>query len=407
MRIPLMRRVLCRLLDLPFDPYDPGFLADPYPFYHRLRERAPVYRSPFGVWFVTRYADAVAVLADPRFRHPDYRLPERQSETSRQLAMLQSNMMIASNPPDHTRLRRFVADVFTGSYIAALRARIQTEADAILNRVEKSGRMDAVTDFACQLPVVVIAEVLGVPSEDAARCQTWARGAAIAFNLAPTRAELVDAGAAVGRVIEYFRNLVDERRKRPRDDLISALARAQDEEGCLDDDELLANIVFLFLAGYETTVAFLGTATFTLLRHADAWQAVQADPRLLQSGVDELLRYESPVQTIGRQAQEDVDLGGKRIRRGQTALVLIGAANRDPAKFPDPDRVDLARPLNHHLAFSHGIHGCLGQGLSRLEGQIALEALVRRFPALRLGDGPPVWRNEFAIRSLESLPVAW
>ncbi|OGQ78816.1 MAG: hypothetical protein A3F90_15220 [Deltaproteobacteria bacterium RIFCSPLOWO2_12_FULL_60_19] len=407
MRLPPLRRLLRFLLDLPFDPYDSGFRADPYPFYHRLRERAPVYRSPFGVWFVTRYADAVALLTDPRFNHPDHRAQAQHPQAGGALALVRSNMMITRNPPDQTRLRRVVADVFTASFVADLRPRIQAAVDLLLDRVEKARRMDAVTDFAAKLPVAVIAGAFGIPSDDAARCQTWARPMSVLFDLAPTRAELAGAEAAVGRIAEYFRGLIGERRKWPGADLISALVQAQQSEGCLDDDELLANCILLFIAGYETTVAFVGTTILTLLRHPAAWKALGSDPGLLQSGVDELLRYESPIQTFGRQAQEDVVLGEKRIRRGQTVLVLVGAVNRDPAKFPDPDRFDLARRNNHHLAFGHGIHACLGQGLSRLEGQVALETLVRRFPGLRLGDRPPVWRAEFAIRALDSLPVAW
>jgi cytochrome P450 len=405
MRTPVMRRALYRLLNLPFDPYDPAFRTNPYPFYHRLRERSPVYRSPFGIWFVSRYADAVALLNDPQFRHPDYP-SQGQSGTPSTLAQWRSNIMLARNPPDQTRLRRVVADVFTASFVANLRPHVQAAVDQLLDGVEKSRRMDAVTDFAVRLPVHVIADVLGIPVDDAMRCQSWARPLTVTFDLAPTRAEIVEAEAAVKCIIEYFRDVVGERRKRPGTDVISAIVRAQENQGCLDNDELLANCVLLFLAGFETTMALLGTAILTLLRHPNSWKALQADPGLLQTGVEELLRYESPVQTYGREAQVDIVLGGKRIRRGQTVLVLVGAVNRDPAKFPDPDRFDLARRDNHHLAFSHGVHACLGQGLSRLEAQVALETLVRRLPGLQLA-GTPVWRKDFCLRGLDSLPVVW
>lgn len=405
MRVPLMRRALYRLLNLPFDPYDPGFRADPYPFYHRLRERAPVYRSPFGLWFVSRYADAVALLNDQRFLHPDYR-KAAQGAAPGSLAQWRSNIILARNPPDQTRLRRVFTDVFTASFIGGLRPRIQAAVDLLLDGVEKSRRMDAVTDFATRLPVLVIAEIFGIPADDAVRCQSWGRPLTASFDIAPTKSEIVEADAAAKCITEYFRGIVEERRKRPGADVISAIVQAQQKDECLDDDELVANCAMLFLAGYETTVSFLGTAILTLLRHPDAWEALRSEPGLLQSGVDELLRYESPVQTYGREAQVNVVLGGKRIRRGQTVLVLVGAVNRDPAKFPDPDRFDLARRDNHHLAFSHGIHTCLGQGLSRLEAQIALETLVRRMPSLRLA-ATPVWRKDFWMRGLDSLPVVW
>ncbi|HEY1371970.1 MAG TPA: cytochrome P450 [Candidatus Binatia bacterium] len=400
-----MRRAIYHLLNLPFDPYDPGFRADPYPFYHRLRERAAVYRSPFGLWFVSRYADAVALLNDQRFLHPDYR-QAAQAAAPGGLAQWRSNIMLARNPPDQTRLRRVITDVFTAAFIAGLRPRIQAAVDQLLEDVKESRRMDAVMDFAVRLPVLVIAGVFGIPVDDAARCQSWGRCLTISFDLAPTPAEVVEAEAGVKSITEYFRGIVGERRQRPGADVISSILQAQQRDGSLDDDELVANCVLLFLAGYETTVSFLGTAIFTLLRHPNAWEALRSNPGLLQSGIDELLRYESPVQTYGREAQVDVILGGKRIRRGQTVLVLVGAVNRDPAKFPDPDRFDLGRRENHHLAFSHGIHTCLGQGLSRLEGQIALETLARRMPGLRLA-GTAVWRKDFWMRGLESLPVAW
>jgi cytochrome P450 len=299
-----------------------------------------------------------------------------------------------------------MTDVLTASFIAGLRPRIQAAVDQLLENVQKSRRMDAVTDFAARLPVHVIAEVLGIPLDDALRCQSWARPLTVSFDLAPTPAEVVEAEASVNCITEYFRGIVGERRRRPAGDVISSIVQAQQKDGSLDDDELVANCALLFLAGYETTVSFLGTAILTLLRNPRAWAALRSDPGLLQSGVEELLRYESPVQSYGREAQADVILGGKQIRRGQTVLVLVGAVNRDPAKFPDPDRFDLGRRDIHHLAFSHGIHACIGQGLSRLEGQIALATLARRMPGLRLA-GNPVWRKDFCLRSLDSLPVAW
>ena len=405
LQYPAARRALRAVVDVPFDPYDPGFVADPYPAYHRLRERAPVYRSVFGVWLVTRYAEGVIVVTDPRFGHPDYRAFARHGGAS-EVAKLQADSFISMNPPEHTRLRRLVGDVFTPALVAGLRAQIQSVAEGLLDRVQHANRMDVVRDFALRFPVAVIADVLGVAPDEAMRLVGWARHASGALGLAPTRAQLRDSEEAMGHVARYFRQLVARRRAAPGRDVISGLVQAGAHGDRMTDGEVVAASIVLFLAGYETTVALIGTATLNLLSHPGAWEALAAEPSLLRTAVDELLRYDPPFTLIGRSTLEDVVLAGTRIRQGQTVFVVIGAVNRDPAQFPDPDRLDLGRRNNRHLTFGQSVHACIGQGLARLECQVAIETLMRRFPRLRL-DGAPVWRPDFAIRALDSLPVAW
>jgi cytochrome P450 len=394
------------VVDVPFDPYDPAFVADPYPAYRRLRERAPVYRSVFGVWLVTRYAEALTVITDPRFGHPDYRARARRPGAG-VVATVQGNVFIAMNPPEHTRIRRIVGEVFTPGLVAGLRGQIQSAADALLDSVQDAGRMDVVTDFALRLPVVVIAGVLGIDREEARRLQGWVRRSSGALGLVPTRADRRHSEETLGHIADYFRRLLERRRAAPGDDVVSSLVRAAARGGGLTDDELAATCMLLFVAGFETTVAFIGTAILTLLRTPGAWEALVAEPALMRTAVDELLRYESPFSLIGREALEDVALGGTRIPRGHTVFAVVSAVNRDPAQFPDPDRVDLGRRNNRHLAFGQGIHACPGQGLARLEGQIALETLTRRLPGLRLDARPHAWRPDFAVRGLDSLPVVW
>jgi cytochrome P450 len=289
-----------------------------------------------------------------------------------------------------------------------LRGSIQALADELLDGVVDRRQMDFVTDFARTLPLRVISRLFGMPFEDALRCQAWGRDLASgALEFMPGPAAMAAAEVATARLGEYFSTLIDERRVRPGSDVTSALVRLQQQDHTFQDEELVRTCVLLFGGGHETAGAFLGLAVHTLLTHRHAWEALQKDPRLIPNAVEELLRFESPAQVFGRQAQEDVTLGGKRIARGQTAMVLIGALNRDPARFPNPDDVDFGRANNPHSAFGHGIHTCFGQHIARLEGQTSLGALVARLPGLRLGQAPPRWRKTLLLRSLDSLPVVW
>jgi cytochrome P450 len=395
---------------MPFDLSGPDFRADPYPFLRRLRETDPVFLSPLRVWLLTAYADGLATLGDPRFGHPDYKaykaavLPQRQNLP---VDVLRSNMMICKNPPDHTRLRGVVTDFLTPSLVDGLRPRIEAIVGQLLDRVQATGRMDVIADLAYPLPITVIGEVVGMPADVADRSRGLARELFGAFDVITTKATIRLANAAGQQLFQDFRRLIDERRRRPANDMISALIHAQERENRLNDEELLANCALLFIAGHETTVGLIGNGLLALLRHPGEFRKLRDDPTLIGSAVEELLRYDSPIQFAGRIAREDVPIGGKVIRKGQTAYVLIGAANRDPAQFPEPDRLDITRKDNRHLAFGTGMHACVAGRLARLEAQIAITALLNRMPDARVASDQLDWWPGFSARGLRSLPLAF
>jgi hypothetical protein len=387
----------------------PAFLADPYPFYHRLRAADPVHLHETGFWLVTRYADAVAILRDPRFARPPGpaaenvdSLVERDQLSPREF--LRAYGILWQNPPDHTRLRRLVNKAFTPGVVNALRPKIQAIVDDLLHAAQERGGADLIADLAYPLPVQVIAELVGVPLEDRDSFRTWSLDLVGAFDPARGHDAMQRGNMAVEAFVHYFRDLITERRARPREDLLSALIAAQDAGDRLSERELLANVIFLFVAGYETTVGLIGNGVLALLRHPDQLAELRGDPALAASAVEELLRYDSPQQTIFWAVTEDVCWGDKVIRPGQEVLIMVGAVNRDPERFEEPDRLDLTRADNRHLAFSHGIHFCLGAPLARAEGQIAIPAVIRRFPNVALA-AEPEWQPTVFIRRLSSLSV--
>jgi hypothetical protein len=387
----------------------PAFLADPYPFYHRLRAADPVHLHETGFWLVTRYADAVAILRDPRFARPPGpaaenvdSLVERDQLSPREF--LRAYGILWQNPPDHTRLRRLVNKAFTPGVVNALRPKIQAIVDDLLHAAQERGGADLIADLAYPLPVQVIAELVGVPLEDRDSFRTWSLDLVGAFDPARGHDAMQRGNMAVEAFVHYFRDLITERRARPREDLLSALIAAQDAGDRLSERELLANVIFLFVAGYETTVGLIGNGVLALLRHPDQLAELRGDPAFAASAVEELLRYDSPQQTIFWAVTEDVCWGDKVIRPGQEVLIMVGAVNRDPERFEEPDRLDLTRADNRHLAFSHGIHFCLGAPLARAEGQIAIPAVIRRFPNVALA-AEPEWQPTMFIRRLSSLPV--
>jgi cytochrome P450 len=389
-----------------------AMLADPYPSYARLRRIDPVHwmEDP-GSWVLTRYADIVSVLRSPhasaeRLDIAQRRVPAEFQEvfTSRKDAMLNAD------PPRHTRLRLLVNKAFTPGAVAALAPFIQRFVDDVLDTVRPRGRMDVIRDLAYPLPATVIAELLGVPHADRDRFKQWSDDtAALAGNLPGSLSEDVLRRGAEGlrELRAYFAGIVAQRRVEPRDDLISALVRAEQEGERLNEAELLANAVLLLNAGHETTTNLIGNGTLALLRHPDQLRRLREDPALIPTAVEELLRYDSPVQFTSRVLKADLALGGKQLRAGQTVLLLLGAANRDPAQFPNPNRLDVGRADNKHLAFGLGSHFCLGAPLARLEGRIVFETLLRRLPGLRLAGPAPVYRQNFNLRGLEALEVAF
>jgi cytochrome P450 len=395
----------------------PEFRDDPYPFFQLLREHEPVHHTPFGVYLFSRHADAAAIVRDPRLsndqQHSDlFRAYAEANPPSDDDAMGQMNdvVLLFMDPPDHTRLRGLVSKAFTPKMVERLRARVQEVVDDRLDAVvtRGDGRMDVVTELAYPLPVVIICELLGVPPEDHATFQSWSSELAASIDPDPliTPEQRVRIEAAGNAFLEYFGDLIERRRRALRDDLLSALIEAEEGGDRLSEEELLGTALFLLIAGHETTVNLIGNGTLALLRHRDQLDRLRHDPDLDRQAVEELLRFDSPVQLTQRITLEDYDVGDVTIPKGQNLVPLLGAANHDPAEFDDPDQLDLARPnANRHLAFGGGHHFCLGASLARLEGAVAIGTLARRFPEVELA-GEPVRKTTFTLRGLERLPVA-
>ncbi|MFG2296180.1 cytochrome P450 [Streptomyces sp. NPDC048603] len=394
-------------------PYaDPAFVADPFPLYRRLREDGPVRRAVIAggleAWLVTRYEDALAALSDTRLSSDvrdasDTRLLQQLPETERESIL--SNML-RSDPPDHTRLRRLVSKAFTARRVAGMRPRIQAVTDRLLDEAAPAGRADLVADFALPLPVTVISELLGVPLDDRLDFQRWTDRMVMRGEEPPDPAVVNEAWQ---HMRAYITGLIRDKRADPRDDLLSALITARDEEQQLTEDELIAMVFLLLAAGYITTVNLIGGGIATLLAHPAELARLRDDPELLPGAIEEFLRYDGPVSPgIARFAREDVEIAGVTVPRGATVLIASAIADRDPDRFPDPDRLDLTRQDNAHLAFGHGIHYCLGAPLARLEGQIAIGTVLRRLPGLALAVPPEEirWRPG-GLRGPLSLPVTF
>ncbi len=395
-----------------FDPLAPETLSDPYPIYARLRAEAPVQKSPVGVWLVLGYDEAVRILrdhdrfsVDHRNRHDASGLVEKLGPTAADRGM--ENIMLFKDPPDHTRLRGLVNKAFTPRVVESMRQRITEVVNDLIDQVEGRGEMDVIEDFAYPLPVTVIAEMLGIPEADRDSFKHWSRQ--VAPILDPVISEdvffqVAEAGLALA---VYFDELVATRRAAPRDDLITELIQAEEAGDRLTPEELRATLILLLVAGHETTMNLIGNGLLALLRNPHEADRLRADPELARSATDELLRYDGSVHLTARTATSAVEIGGASIAAGEMAIVILGAANRDPAQFTDPDRLDIGRDPNRHLAFSAGGHFCVGATLARVEGQIAFETLVRRLPALKLADPDPVYRATITLRGLKALPVTF
>lgn len=394
-------------------PYgDPAFVADPFPLYRQLREDGPVRRvviaGALEAWLVTRYEDGLAALSDTRLSSDvrdaaDTRLLEQLPDTERE-SMLGN--MLRSDPPDHTRLRRLVSKAFTAHRVAEMRPRIQAIADRLLDAVVAAGRADLVADFALPLPVTVISELLGVPVDERHEFQHWTDRMIMRGAEPPDPAVVNEAWR---HMRAYVTELIGAKRAEPGEDLLSALITARDEEQRLSEDELVAMVFLLLAAGYITTVNLIGGGIAMLLAHPGQLDLLRSDPGLLPGAIEEFLRYDGPVSPgIARFAREDVEIAGVRVPRGATVLIGSAVADRDAGRFPDPDRLDITRPDNAHLAFGHGIHYCLGAPLARLEGQIAIGTALRRLPGLALAVPPAEipWRPG-GLRGPLALPVTF
>ena len=392
-----------------FNPMDPEFLADPYPTYRRLRDEDPVHHSPLDFWVLTRYDDVAAVLRDPRFiKEPLVSMVAARFGVSVPPGVGLS--MLDRDPPDHTRLRSLVSKAFTPRVVEGLRPRIQKMVDDLITRAEAVGTMDLIEEFAYPIPVNVICEMLGVPVEDHERFKGWSLDIARGLDSVwlPPESEIPKrSGAARHAIGDYMRGLIAERRASPRGDLLSALIIAEEAGDKLSEDELIATCILLLIAGHETTVNLIGNGTLALLRHPEELRRLRQTPGLITSAVEELLRYDGPVQRTARITSTEVTIGGRTIPKGEMVMPFIGAADRDPSQFPDPDRLDLGRADNRHIAFGWGIHFCLGAPLARVEGQIAIDTLVRRLPRLALVDAEPEHRQSLTLRGLKALPVTF
>jgi len=402
------------MVTVQYNPFIPEVHANPYPMYARLRAEDPIHWSPLmEAWVLTRYDDVATVLTDSRFsadrRQARNRFAEEIARREEEFGPFgRTRTMLTSDPPEHTRLRRLVSKAFTPRMVEGLRPRIQEIVDELLDGVAESGRMDVIRDLAYPLPVIVIAEMLGVPPEHRDQFKHWSDEivGAIGGPLVPQET-LERSRVAVHALAGYLQGVIAERRQEPRGDLVSGLIAAEEQGQILSEDEMLATAMLLLVAGNETTTNLIGNGMLSLLRNPDQMDKLRADPLLVPAAVEELLRYDGPVQATGRVAMEETEIGGQRVTPGQAVLTVLGAANRDPARFQNPDELDLGRQPNEHIAFGDGIHFCLGAPLARAEGRIAFETLLRGLANPRLETEDLQWGGSFILRGLRSLPIVF
>lgn len=376
-----------------FDLTSSKVRANPYEVYERLRSEDPIHRMRLiNAWALTEYDDALAILQDHR----------RFSSGENKLEYAPYRTMLDLDPPDHTRLRSLVSKAFTPRAVAALGPRIQEIVDELLDELAGRDSFDLIGDFAFPLPVIVIAEMLGIPAEDRDKFNVWSNDIALAVEPILSGEEIVRVERASDEIIEYFEGIIEQRRRESRDDMLSALLAAEEEGDRLSHDELLGTLMLLLVAGNETTRSLIGNGMLALLKNPEQLQRLRDSPDLLDSSIDEMLRYDSPVQFIIRVVMEDVEFKGKRFRAGQKVIILVGAANRDPTVFADPGALDVGRQEKSHISFGRGIHYCLGSPLALLEARVAFANLIERFSSIELVEEPE-FRDQIVLRGVESL----
>jgi len=397
---------------------DPMTNADPFAIFTALRERDPVHWSePMKAWIITRYDDVKAVslnnaeVTADRLAPFFASLPDGRRAGFANLMTYLGNWMVFRDPPDHTRLRRLFTKAFTPRSVELLTPNIESIVESLLDDLvarEKAGAtIDWIADFAYALPATVIMDLLGVPRSDLKRVKAWSDEVALfvgSSRVSPDKYARAEIGAKA--IADYFRGIVQERTAEPRDDIISKIVVARDEKEAMTADEVIATCILLLFAGHETTTNLLGNGLYHSMRFRDQWERLTGDLTLIEPAIEEWLRYDGPSGALARGVAADMEFGGRLLRKGQRVFAFTNSANRDGAQFPDPDRFDIGRTPNMHLAFGHGIHFCLGAPLARLEGQIAVKRLAERFPGVRLaGDAVPSWNDSVILRGLSALPV--
>ncbi len=392
------------------------FLEDPYPILHRLREEDPVHWSDsIGGWILTRYDDVATTFRDVGHfsneerlaRAVEYLPAESRAKFKTFEDHYHQKSLIHSDPPDHTRLRALITKAFTPKMVEAMRPRIQAIVNELLDSVQHEGRMDVIRDLAIPLPVTVISEIFGVPVSDRLLFKGWADDILAFQGLnKPPEENLERSQRAIIEVRAYLTGLINERRRQPCTDLLSELVAAESESDKLSEPELVNTCITLLVAGHETTTSLIGNGVYALLKHPDEWRLLQRDPTLVTSAIEEILRYESPVARQPRLMKQDSEMGGKKLRQGQMVFQMLNAANRDPAYFTDPDRFDIRRQKNRHIAFGLGVHFCVGAPLARTEGNIVFLTILERLPGMRLAENKPNWDLQKPnSRMLKTLPV--
>jgi len=402
------------IAEIGLNPFAPGFFDDPYAQYRALRAVAPVHQSPIGPWTVTRYEDCSGLLRDPTLS-----VEARHATAMPRSAVLEaagiergergSRAMLNIDPPDHTRIRRLAQQAFTPRRVEALVPRVQALVDGMLDTVAPRGEMDVIADLAFPLPFAVISEMLGMPEHDRTELRGWSHTLVKSLEPIVVPEELPAIMDAGDHITEHVEAAIAWKRRHPADDLLSALIAAEEEGDRLSPAELRDQVVLLYLAGHETTVNLIGNGTLALLRHPDQLARLRAEPELDGNAVEELLRYDSPVQFSRRVALADFELGGAHVTAGTFLFTCLGAANRDPEHFgPTAEQLDLhRREAPHHISFGGGIHHCLGAVLARAEARVAVPTLVRRFPRLALRDETPRWNGRMVLRGVDELPVTF
>jgi cytochrome P450 len=388
---------------------DPEVLANPYPLFHRLRSEDPVHWDPFlHAWVVTRYQDVVTVLH--RYSAQRTPTPEQLSRMGlaslNPIAQLMVKQMLFMDAPSHTRLRSLASYAFSPQRVRVLREHICDITNRLLDKVQGNGRMDVIADLAEPLPCIVTAEMLGVPVEDYQQLKAWSQDfAEMLGNFQHNPDRVPQSLKSVGEMTAYFRSAMQQQQTQPRDGLVRSLMTAEVEGDRLSEEEVIANCIVTMVGGQETTTNLIGNGVLSLLRNPSELEKLRSDPSLIPSAVEELLRYESPSQHTARLAPEDTVLGGKRILKRQAVIAVMAAGNRDPERFPDPDRLDITRTDNRHLAFGWAAHFCFGAALARIEGQTAFELMLRRLGDWQLEPGPLVWRSNLGLRGLTRMPI--